>query len=210
MGREEEIILYVQTEIMILNKFSNIFTIDKLLEDAQNINISQDQYSRSYREFIKYFQDLKEISIHNTIIGISFVYSWMPTILNINIGKIEEATLILNKAKRWVNPTYKEFEILKTCFNNSLVGSSKLLHFINPEIFAIWDSRVCRYLLRQKPHSYIIENINTYMDYLIFCNSIIKNNKFQDIKNVIEEKIWYSISAIRVIELIFFYNWGKK
>ncbi len=83
-----------------LDHFTDIFTIDKLLEDAKNINISQDEYSRSYQEFIKYFQDLKEISTHNAIIGISFAYSWMPTILNINIEKIEEATFILNKAKK--------------------------------------------------------------------------------------------------------------
>ena len=82
------------------NHFTDIFTIDKLLEDAKNITISQDEYSRPYQEFIKYFQDLEEINIHNTIIGISFVYSWMPTILNINIEKIEEATFILNRAKK--------------------------------------------------------------------------------------------------------------
>jgi hypothetical protein len=134
----------------------------------------------------------------------------MPTILNINTEKIEEATIILNKAKKWIKPTYKELETLKICFNNSLVGSSKLLHFINPEIFAIWDSRVCRYLLQKKPHSYIIENINIYMDYLIFCESIIKDNKFKNIKNIMEEKIWYTTSNMRAIELIFFYNWSKK
>lgn len=83
-----------------LDYFTDTFTIDKLLEDAKNINISQDEYSRPYQEFIKYFQDLEEISIHNTIIGISFAYSWMPTILNISIEKIEESTNILNKAKR--------------------------------------------------------------------------------------------------------------
>ncbi len=195
---------------MTLNKFSNIFTIDRLLEDAKNINISQSEYSISYKEFIKYFKEIEEIKTHHTIIGISFTYSRMPTILNINIEKIEESTIILNKAKKWTIPTYKELETLKICFNNSIVGSSKLLHFINPEIFPIWDSRVCRYLLQKTPHSYIIENISTYMDYLIFCNSIIKNNKFKDIKNVMEEKVWYSISSIRALELIFFYNWEKK
>jgi hypothetical protein len=85
---------------MTLNKFSNIFTIDRLLEDAKNINISQSEYSISYKEFIKYFKEIEEIKTHHTIIGISFTYSRMPTILNINIEKIEESTIILNKAKK--------------------------------------------------------------------------------------------------------------
>jgi hypothetical protein len=85
---------------MTLNKFSNIFTIDKLLEDVKNINIFQNEYSRPYQEFIKYFKEIEKITVHHTIIGISFTYSRMPTILNINTEKIEEATIILNKAKK--------------------------------------------------------------------------------------------------------------
>ena len=113
---------------------------------------------------------------------------------------------ILNNAKKGIRPNSDEITILKNCFNNSLVGSSKLLHFINPEQFAIWDSRVCRYLLQKTPHSYIVENIDLYLDYLSFCDYLIKDNKTEELQKIVEEKIGYKISKMRAIELIFFYN----
>ncbi|HRL70351.1 MAG TPA: hypothetical protein PLT79_01470, partial [Flavobacterium sp.] len=46
--------------------------------------------------------------------------------------------------------TSRLLEIVKKCINNSLVRISKLLHFINPSIYAIWVSRIFRYITRKK------------------------------------------------------------
>lgn len=71
------------------------------------------------------------------IIGISFTYSWMPTILkSMKLENTEKAIILLNKVKRGKILSVDELLILKETFNNSLVGSSKLLHFINPEKYA--------------------------------------------------------------------------
>lgn len=131
-----------------INNLISTYTQDRLLKDAKSIVIpKEEQYLTAYKEFINYFENLDKLSEHHIIIGISFTYSWMPTILDFRSNKIIEATQILNYAKQGNRPSLTELDILKSCFNNSLVGSSKLLHFINPNKFAIWDSRVYRYLL---------------------------------------------------------------
>lgn len=133
----------------------------------------------------------------------------MPTVLDFRSNKINEATQILNSAKKGNRPSLAELDILKSCFNNSLVGSSKLLHFINPNQFAIWDSRVYRYLFNQTPHSYRVENNNTYLDYLSFYDYLTNNSNIDSLKKLIEDKVGYPMSKMRAIELIFFYNGAK-
>ncbi len=187
------------------------FQAQRLIEDAEKIAISEgENYLTAYQEFIEYFKGIDILTRHNIIIGISFTYSWMPTILDLHSEKLENAADILNSAKQGHRPSVTELEILKTCFNNSLVGSSKLLHFINPEIFAIWDSRVYRYLFKHEPYSYRVENADTYLEYLAYCDDIIQSLAFDRLHNVVEKKVGYKISKMRAIELIFFYNGAKS
>lgn len=187
------------------------FHSDRLLEDAEKIIIPEEEkYLTAYQEFIQYFKGIDRITRHNTIIGISFTYSWMPTILDFRSNNIDEATQILNYAKQGSRPSLTDLDVLKNCFNNSLVGSSKLLHFINPEKFAIWDSRVYRYLYNQEPHSYRVENSNTYLDYLFFCDNIINSPTIDKLQNIVENKVGYKLTKMRAIELIFFYNGAKS
>ena len=194
-----------------INNLISTYTQDRLLKDAKIIVIpKEEQYLTAYKEFINYFENLDKLSEHHIIIGISFTYSWMPTILDFRSNKIIEATQILNYAKQGNRPSLTELDILKSCFNNSLVGSSKLLHFINPNKFAIWDSRVYRYLFNQTPHSYRVENNNTYLNYLYFCDHLINSSEINTLKKIVEEKVGYTMTKMRAIELIFFYNGTKS
>ncbi len=194
-----------------INNLISTYTQDRLLKDAKSIVIpKEEQYLTAYKEFINYFENLDKLSEHHIIIGISFTYSWMPTILDFRSNKIIEATQILNYAKQGNRPSLTELDILKSCFNNSLVGSSKLLHFINPNKFAIWDSRVYRYLFNQTPHSYRVENNNTYLNYLYFCDHLINSSEINTLKKIVEEKVGYTMTKMRAIELIFFYNGTKS
>lgn len=189
----------------------NNFRYERLIQDARKIRIPKEEsYLTAYQEFVKYFQDIETINHHNTIIGISFTYSWMPTILGFRPEKISEATTILNNAKQGNRPNSNALDILKSCFNNSLVGSSKLLHFVNPEQFAIWDSRVYRYLFNHEPHSYRVENNPTYLDYLSFCDELINCNFINELRSIVENEVGYKMTAMRAIELIFFYNGAKN
>ena len=73
---------------------------------------------------------------------------------------------IFNKVKQGHLISTQELQILKNAFNNSLVGVSKLLHFIQPEKYAIWDSRVFRFLSGNEPHVSIFKQPETYLSYL--------------------------------------------
>ena len=193
-----------------IDKLIETFTDTKLVNDAESIVIpKEEKYLTAYQEFIRYFGNIDKLTKHNTIIGISFTYSWMPTILDFRSDKIGVVTNILNNAKKGNIPNLEDLESLRCCFNNSLVGSSKLLHFINPEKFAIWDSRVYRYLFNNSPHSYRVENKSTYLTYLLFCDYLINKPIITKLQEIVEKKVGYSLTNMRIIELIFFYNGNK-
>ncbi len=125
--------------------------IERLKQDADNFKIEENNsYLVSYPEFIKYFSRLDIIEKHHFIIGTHFVYGWMPKVLQIKNTPFEEIIAILNKAKVGEPLEVRELDALKACINNSLVGTSKLLHFINPEQYAIWDSKIFRYVTGKK------------------------------------------------------------
>ena len=84
-----------------INNLISTYIQDRLLKDAESIVIpKEEQYLTAYKEFINYFENIDKLSEHHTIIGISFTYSWMPTILDFRSNKINEATQILNYANK--------------------------------------------------------------------------------------------------------------
>lgn len=191
--------------------FKKNINFDCLLRDENTINISKDRSDFvSYPEFLKYFRDIKKITKHNVVIGINFTYGWMPTIFDFRSNDIDLVIDILNKAKQGIVPNETQLDILKRCFNNSLVGTSKILHFINPEIFAIWDSRVFRYLTNQEPYDNRINNYKSYLDYLDFCKYIISQPEYKKIHESIINKVGYKMTKFRTLELIMYMKGGKS
>jgi hypothetical protein len=186
-------------------------TIDKIKTDSEKFNIDRKSDHTSYREFVAYFNSLKEINIHNMIIGINFVYGWMPTIFEFKKDDdktFNDALQLLNKVKNEIILNVEELELLKSLFNNSLVGTSKLLHFICPELYPIWDSRVYYYLTGNKAYAHSIGNCETYLQYQNLCRELVKHPDYDDIHKQIEYHIKYGITRLRSIELIM-YSAGK-
>ena len=160
-------------------------------------------YVSTYPEFISYFKNIDKITKHDLVISSHFVYGWMPTIITLKLDKIEKALIYLNAAKKGYILKVNQLELLKSCINNSLVGLSKLLHFINPFDYAIWDSRIYRYTTNKKS-SYGIGNVNLYLDYLSKLNEIESHSEFYIIKNNISASFDYSVTPKRIIELLMF------
>lgn len=196
-------------KIKIIETFRQNITPDKFIQDASNTAIQQRSDFISYPEFLEYFKNLDEITKHNLVIGINFVYGWMPTIFDFRSDNFDEAIKILNKAKNGTELiTEADLALLKRLFNNSLVGSTKLLHFINPDKYAIWDSRVYRYLTNNNNYNQI-ENCNNYLDYLTFCQELINHRDFSSLKKQIEESVGYSMTPFRIVDLIMYLNGGR-
>ncbi len=193
-----------------LEKFKNHISLEKFLQDCNGYKWGKSGYDISYTEFLKYFDNIKKISKHNLIISINFTYGRMPTIFDFRSNDFDQALVILNNAKQWLIPTIEELKILKGLLNNSLVGTSKLLHFINPDKFAIWDSRVCRYLTWEKVYNHRIWNCKTYLSYLDFCNYLTQKKEYEYIHKYICQKKGYPMTKLRTVELIMFLNGGSN
>lgn len=180
-------------------------SIEKIIEDASKIKIDKSaSFIISYKEFLSYFSEIDELNKHHIIIGSHFTYGWMPTIIDLKNDSIDELVRILNEVKKGKKLNTEELKKLRMGINNSLVGASKLLHFINPDNYAIWDSRVYKYLTNQEPYDYRINDYEAYQNYLNLCHELTQNTQFEQINNDISLKIGYKVSKFRAIEIIMY------
>ena len=127
-------------------------------------------------------------------------YGWMPTILTYNHLAIYDDLIFEIALSPVICDAASMIEkIDKSPINNSWVGLSKTLHFMNPEVFPIWDSRIARILGISD-----VSKKEAYLAYLHFCHHY-KEAPFilEAIKNC---DGWpdYEISAIRAFELLLF------
>lgn len=77
---------------------------------------------------------------------IAYAYSWMPTIPTVKFELLTNDNDLLFELKSLQTGTgFDLYEIMRKmipAINNSIVGTSKVLHFLAPETVAIIDSRV--------------------------------------------------------------------
>jgi hypothetical protein len=183
--------------------FENL-TFEKLSADAERFYIvGNNSYVETYPEFLKYFDSINLIEKHHLVISSHFVYGWMPTIIHINTKEIDKVLTLLNSVKAGHILGLEELEILKHCINKSMVGLSKLLHFINPEDYAIWDSRIYRYI-KGKKSQYGIDKAENYSKYLSEIREISKHQSYPDLHLLIEKHFSYPLTSMRAIEILIF------
>ena len=198
--------------------------MQKLQDKNWNIeqNHEQEWIHRSYLHFIEFFDKKETLNKHDIMIGRFFSYGWMPTILKKLGDSSKENDLIeyLNKVKSHETPSliYEEIEYIVSCINNSVIGASKLLHFINPRVYAIWDRWVCLYLHENNPilskngvkfpknisgNSKV--NSHLYKQYLTVIHELCRDGKLCSYKKSFEEKVTkYEISCVRFVEYVMY------
>ena len=107
-------------------------------------------YAASYISTIDLLRDRKmnniEYSEVELKLAISLAYSWMPRIPNIVVKNWEELTKDINNLGSQYSLDEEVFmSTLKKCvkqIDKSVIGFSKVLHFLFPDKFAILDNRV--------------------------------------------------------------------
>lgn len=173
---------------------------------ADSYTTQEDIYVEMYEYYINFFKAKEVITESDVVIGIGFTYSWMPTILKrLNLSNIDQVTKILNNVKQSIEISDDDLLLLKEFSNNSLVGASKLLHFINPEKYAIWDSRVFKFLNNNEAaHKYKLEKVHVYRQYLSYLSNLKTSGTLDNIVATLKAKIGYPISDYRALELLFF------
>lgn len=134
---------------------------------------------------------------------IHMAYGWMPKIIsNISENASDVARIDhISNIEDFSNALtfLRSFE--RSPFNNSYVGLSKFLHFIKPDIFPIWDSRVASIF---QVSANIINTSDIYCSYLNFCHRNIDLEQVSNFEIQFEEHFGYSTSKIRSLELMLF------
>ena len=98
----------------------------------------------------------------------AMVYGWMPRILRIDPIHIPSALTALAVAQTATAATLRATPVadVAACLH-SLVGASKILHFVNDSVFPIWDSNIETFRLNSPPphnHMNVIANYLAYAD----------------------------------------------
>lgn len=128
----------------------NIESYRILKNEAEAVSPSKDLDScvRWYELTYKLFADSPMDSMNDFWRIVAYSYSWMPTIPTINSSLIEDPNELLTQLhllKQGDSSNLSTlFKQLIPVINNSLIGTSKVLHFINPSAVPIIDSNVLR------------------------------------------------------------------
>lgn len=181
-------------------------TIERLITDSKKIEITaEDQlYINSYPHILQFFEEKIKFNESDIVQGLHMVYAWMPTTLkSIDWEHLPFVVSSLNELKHGTYLHEGQLEALKRNTNNSLVGSSKLLHFISPEQYAIWDSKVIKYITGNKS-AYGVDNVDNYIHYLDKLYQLILDNHFTTIHQEVNSKMGYEVSKLRAAEAVMF------
>ena len=221
--------------------------IKKIIEDNDFNLASAETFSTydfSYKYLLEIFKDLTtKGDLKQWLIGgSSIIYSWMPTILhfskdsdknekkvNTHLEKCIEALKFIKKeiagdfVKLLNNPEFytkdKECHIntLTSFINNSIVGTSKFLHFSFPDHFPIWDSRVekaTRFDVKNPTSPLNKSNHRTKKvdNYIAYCKAVYDVRKDTNFLNDLDIKLGKTkkFKPIRKIENALFIIGGKK
>tara|TARA_A100001234_G_scaffold216863_1_gene223385 strand:- start:259 stop:870 length:612 start_codon:yes stop_codon:yes gene_type:complete len=168
-----------------------------------------DPYIISYPGLINACQLLIKDLGNKSILPISHLaYGWMPTIISYNeegheIDKFEN--LVCNATN--INENGAAISLLNSLpnnspVNNSWIGLSKVLHFINPDLFPIWDSRVAKCFNMVYPYQF--NKKDTYIKYCEFISNNLDSEKVKVVKDIYESGSNYEISRVRALEFLLF------
>ena len=129
------------------------------------------------------------------------VYGWMPKILTYS-RKIYQDKDIFRATE--VNDQNEALSVVEKIqfppTNNAWVGMSKTLHFLNPNFFPIWDSKVAKVLgVKNK-----MGKKDVYLDYMKFIFSNKDEQFVSLVQKEFKRKTNYEISKVRAIEFTLF------
>lgn len=192
-----------------------IYSYPRLL--AHFSEFSSDKHSPSYKENL-------------LIQGILMIYGWMPRIPRLDFNeevnstdcsKIKENVDFLSrfnhKSKDEVYLILSENDSrirdLKNFVDNSLSAVSKILHFIRPEDFLIWDSKIQKVLGTKNSYKGK-DDISKYIQYnsefKILRETCESNDRIMSILEKAEHIFHYKISFARLIELSLYVSMGPS
>lgn len=177
--------------------------------------ISSDPALPYYRLLIEHFAARNPLSWDDAVIGLHIVYGSMKSSLDLSLPADLNSTgrsrvvRLLNDA-RLRSLTICELKDLKDRFcNHSMVGVSKLLHFINPSCCPSWGTEVAHAWYAPLPASFQkYEDPEEYRSYanqiVVWSISPITAGSRSTVRGVTPDLA--AVSDLRLIELVLFHS----
>ena len=134
-------------------------------------------YQSSYRFILPHFStcifDGSKPDCDRFWQALILVYSWMGrgvlTDFDNSFDRYRDACDMIKHARDTGEVDLNSLNVLIALCNGSTIATSKFLHFLKPEAFAIWDSRVCAAIFDGKAHHYSLkdpENLLAYFNWI--------------------------------------------
>jgi hypothetical protein len=139
-----------------------------------------------------------------SLMGIAHtIYGWMPTML-----AFDDKAVV---PEFWANTEAGSLDVaflepLKKAVNNSVVGASKVLHFLNPEAYAIWDSRVFRGITSLPGYDSQVNRIERFVEYTQWIREFSAGDRVRKLMEVMVSRrlVKGTTSRLRAVELCLF------
>lgn len=180
--------------------------LGKLVKLARTVDVTGlELYLIAYSVFINYFSSIDKITANELIIGAHLVYGWMPTILTLGKNDLVCSCEALNRVKAGELLQLEDLIRLQEIVNNSVVGLSKLLHFIRPDRYPIWDSNVASFVSQGPYPQHKINDARYYMHFITYCQQIINAPGYEPIHQLLMNQLGGSpMSRLRSLDIIMF------
>lgn len=185
-------------------------TMNRLEFIAKNLpDVTNDKVYQSYSKLLQFSQASILNKTENTLIGIAHMaYGWMPTMLNYTEHKKDTDLFWQSITEGCL--TLDFLEPIKESINNSIVGGSKFLHFVNPEDYAIFDSRVYKSIVGKKKYNY---NVNACVNYVKYTEKLRSMRSGADnLKKILIQRDLATdeTTLMRCMEMCLFYEKWKE
>lgn len=147
----------------------------------------------------------------------AMTYGWMPRVVRIDPQHVQDALESIATASA-VTPEGVRTTPVRAIANcvTSVVGASKMLHFVNDAVFPIWDSNTetFRLRLRRKPSHNHMTQVSNFFSYVDEVHAIRREPGFPEFYSRYLEAFNarlaemhiapYNISEVRAIEAAAF------
>lgn len=193
-------------------ELNDLFPAIQQIENQPAVN---DLRSRTY---LATYPSILAIGNVNEQIGVdrlhqlsAMVYGWMPRIVRLDPEHMNATLNALQQAQVANHNDYNNVNIddIANCLH-SVVGASKLLHFVNPAIFPIWDSNIEQFRLGMEPPYNQMSRVDNYLEYVGEVHEIRQENNFcnfyREFSRVLQNRLEvnnieaYEVSEVRAIE----------
>jgi len=164
-----------------------------------------------YPELLQAFHELLPLNRQRLLLAGYAVYGWMPTQIRLAperlLSALDTLTSILNDGMELsVTDLWLLAETFRTQNGRSVVAASKILHFLAPQRFPIWDKYVADTWGRPASGDNAAKG---YLEFINACHGFAADANGLQACGIFRQQFanagyGYPMTNMRVLELIFF------